>query len=366
MNHFASLLMRHLHFNYDIKEDVNDLIRRSGANLDLLRGKKVLITGGTGFFGIWLISALSVIKKMLEGDLDIIVLTRSVERYRKNAEQIGINADIELIEGDVCHVKLVERNFTHLVHMATTNASETFAGEDQLNKLHMLYAGTKNVLDQCTSSLESVLFTSSGVAYGNNLSEKIAETDLSAPDTTQIGSALAIGKLAAEYLVTYYAQKLDFKYSIARCFAFSGPYLPLDLHYAFGNFVANGLSGEDIVINGDGLTKRSYLYIGDAVAWLLRMMIEPKNQLINVGSEHSLSMKKLAEHIADRAKVGVKVLGEVNEVGNFIRSNYIPNTAKARRLYSGLQEWTSVEEIIEKMLKPKRLPLKMANQNDIL
>ena len=59
--------------------------------------------------------------------------------------------------------------------MATTNANETFRGHDQLDKIEMLYEGTKNILSQCGYSLEKVLFTSSGVAYGVNNNNKICE-----------------------------------------------------------------------------------------------------------------------------------------------------------------------------------------------
>jgi UDP-glucuronate decarboxylase len=355
MSLFENSLMKHYHFNYDIASDVAIMVQRSGLNLQSLRGKRVLITGGTGFFGVWLLSALSFIKRSLGGEFHIYVITRSSANVFKNAAWSGFLAEVELIQGDVRDVKFLADGITHLVHMATTNASETFAGEDQLNKFNVLYEGTRNVLEQCTDSLESVLFTSSGVAYGKNQCEKIVESELGNIDTTELGSALALGKLTAEYLVANYATRLHYKFSIARCFSFAGQYLPLNLHYAFGNFIKNAQDRRDIIVLGDGLDKRSYLYIGDAVAWLLRMMSEPKNQIVNVGSERSVSMKELAVLIARRAGVGVQIKGMSSEIGNFKRSSYVPSTLKARQLYPGLKEWTPLETIIRKMLIGDRL-----------
>lgn len=350
MSLFASLSMKPNLFNYDIKHDVFSLIERSGVDIETLRGKRVLVTGGTGFFGVWLLSALSSIKRSLGGELEIVVITRSSAAFLSKARRIALDDEIELIQGDVREIKFAGGGVTHLVHMATTNASETFAGEDQLNKLKVLYEGTKNVLEQCSNKLENVLFTSSGVAYGASGSEKITEVEPAALDTTDLSSSLAIGKIAAEYLVSFYAAKLDYRFTIARCFTFAGQHLPTNLHYAFGNFVNNALCGDDIIIKGDGLDMRSYLYIGDAVSWLLRMLVEPKNQLLNVGSEHSLSVGELADLIAKHTGVGVQILGKRSEIGNFKRANYIPNTTKARSLYHELNEWTDIDAIIKKML----------------
>ena len=308
MSHFGCLSMKRPQCNYDISQDVESSIRRSGINADSLRGKTVLITGGTGFFGVWMISALLSIKRRLDGDLRLILLSRSPEKFLKVHAIQHFERSVEFMRGDVKDFRLDRAKcVTHLVHMATTNAEETFAGEDQLKKLKLLYEGTFNVLEQCGESLESTLFTSSGVAYGVNGNALISECDLTAPAPMDLGSSLGLGKLVAEYLVAYYAEKFGYSYSIARCFAFGGQYLPLDIHYAFGNFIRDALDGKDIVIRGDGQDFRSYMYIGDAIAWLLRLLVEPNNQMYNVGSSQAVSIESLARKIASQAKVPVNV-----------------------------------------------------------
>lgn len=340
-------------FNYDISQDVELLIRRCGVNIEVFRGKTVLITGGTGFFGVWMLSSLISIRRKLGSDLRLVVLSRAPEKFLQSHAIHDFGSEIEFVEGDVKNFRL-ERSIqaTHLVHMAATNAGETFAGEEQANKLEMLYHGTRNVLERCGTSLEKVLFTSSGVAYGINGNARISESDHTAPDTTEIGSALGIGKLTAEYLVAYYAKKFGYKYATARCFTFAGPYLPLDLHYAFGNFIRNALEGRQIEICSDGQDVRSYLYIGDAMGWLLRLLAEPDNQIYNVGSSQPILIEQLAKKINSQARnpMGVSIQGMPNEVGNFRRSSYIPSTSKIIERYPGLTEWTSLEEIINKML----------------
>ncbi|MCG3771664.1 MAG: dTDP-4-oxo-6-deoxy-D-allose reductase [Nitrosomonadaceae bacterium] len=344
--------MNPFHCNYDISHDVEQLIQRSGVGIEAFRGKTMFITGGTGFFGVWLLSALLSIQHRLGGDLRLMALSRAPEKFLQAHLGQDFGTRIEFVRGDVKRFRLAGVQVTHLVHMAATNAGETFAGEDQLNKLDVLCMGTRNVLEQCGDSLESVLFTSSGVVYGANSSPFISENYHTAPDTTDLGSALGFGKLVAEYLTAYYASKFRYSYSIARCFSFGGQYLPLDIHYALGNFIREAIDGQDIVIRGDGQDIRSYLYIGDATAWLLRLLAEPANQIYNIGSSKLVSIENLARKIALRATppVNVTIQGRRSEVGNFRRASYVPSTDKITAAYPGLAEWTSLEETIAKML----------------
>ena len=344
--------MTHRQFNYDIAEDVAQSIARSGVSAEVYREKTVLITGGTGFFGIWMLSAFIQIKQNLQGDLRILVVSRDPETYIQKYPLYDFGRHAEFIESDVKSLILEDVKVTHLVHMATTNAVETYAGEDQLNKLDLLYLGTKNVIEQCGATLEKVLFTSSGVSYGPSPSGLLTEETPSALDTTNIGSALGLGKLTAEYLVAYYAEKFNYSYSIARCFSFAGQHLPLDLHYAFGNFIRNVHEKQDIQIKGDGKAVRSYLYIGDATAWMLRLLAEPLNQIFNVGSEKSMTMYELAERIVKvlGQPTAINVIGQSLEVGNFKRDTYVPSVSKITTTYSGLMEWTTVDESIHKVM----------------
>lgn len=345
--------------DYDISADVRALIERSGIDAEVLRGKTILVTGGTGFFGLWLLSSLARIRQRLHGDLRILALSRRADVCLSAHLAAGFEGAIEFIPADVVDVRLDPGlGVTHLIHMATTRASETHRGEDQIRKLDLLYRGTRNILEQCGDSLESVLFTSSGVAYGAGAGkEPITEDDRTGPDTLDAGSALALGKLTAEYLVAYFASRLGYRYSIARCFTFAGQFLPLDLHYAFGNFIRDAIRGRGIVIRGDGKDIRSYLFVGDAIAWLLGLLVDPRDDLFNVGSSAPVSIEVLARMIAAKADrpVGVSIEGRAAEIGNFRRVSYVPSTEKIRGRYPCLQEWTPLEAVIDKMLKYKSI-----------
>lgn len=353
MSILEGLSMAKVSPSFDIGQDVRELIAHSGINIEDLRGKRILITGGTGFFGVWMLSALIDIKSRLDGELEIFLLSRDPESFVNAFPASSFEEHASFIQGDVKDFHLTVRGITHIAHMATTSASETFAGEAQINKLEMLSLGTKNLLSQCDDSLESVLFTSSGVVYGASNEGPIDETVPTAVDAANPGSALGLGKLIAEYLVQHHAKAMDYKFTVARCFSFAGPYLPTNLHYAFGNFIQDALTGQKITVRGDGLDKRSFMYIGDSTAWLLRMLVQPMNRVYNVGSERSTKVLELAQMVSTLAGRGhdIEVLGDECEVGNFRRSCYIPSTLRARSDYPGLAEWTSLEETILRMTR---------------
>jgi len=337
--------------DYNISADIADAISRLGEDIQLFNNKSILITGGTGFFGRWLLQILCSLILEKKFKIDIYVLSRNPEKFLEANAEYSFDRLVNFISGDVINFELPNIKTDYLIHMATTAASETFDGEDQLQKLDLLYRGTRNTLEQAVrSGVKKVLFTSSGVAYGPSNDTFFTEEMLQAPKTTMVSSALGEGKRLAEYLIGYYALKGGFEYSIARCFSFFGPFLPLDIHYAIGNFVNDAITKDVITVKGGGQELRSYLYIGDAWVWLLKLLLHADNEIYNVGSSKSISIGELAIVVRNTlaAEKRVEFLGLTHEVGNFCRNTYIPNTDKICNKY-GLHEWTTLSQGIKKM-----------------
>jgi len=348
---FSGILLM-VELNYDISDDVEKIISRLDGDVQSFHNKKILITGGTGFFGRWLLQILCTLIEDKKFRIEIFVVSRNPNKFLRKYNNYLFDKYLYFIEGDICDFRLPDLDIDYLIHMATTSAGETYSGEDQLKKIDVLYRGTKNTLNNSTRcNVKKVLFTSSGVVYGPPATDKFfLETDLIAPSTTNIGSALGEGKRLAEYLISYYAQNGKYDYSIARCFSFYGPFLPLDVHYAIGNFVYDALYSPEIIIKGNGEALRSYLYIGDAWVWLLKMLINADNEVFNVGSDIPISIKRLASVVGNTLSQdkNIKLLGLDFEAGNFKRNLYIPNSNKIKEEF-GVLEWTNLESGLRKM-----------------
>jgi nucleoside-diphosphate-sugar epimerase len=127
----------------------------------------------------------------------------------------------------------------------------------------------------------------------------IPEDWAGAPDPLVPSSSYGEGKRVSELLCSMAAAtRPELEVAIARCFAFVGPYLPLDKHFAIGNFIAAAMRNEDIHIQGDGTPLRSYLYAADLVHWLWAMLFDaPNGRAYNVGGAESLSIGELANRV---------------------------------------------------------------------
>jgi dTDP-glucose 4,6-dehydratase len=135
---------------------------------------------------------------------------------------------------------------------------------------------------------------------------------------------------------------------IARCFAFVGPHLPLDTHFAIGNFIADVLAGRPIRINGDGTPMRSYLYASDLAIWLWTMLFQSPHLIaVNVGSDRDLSILELARAVVQSldASIDIHVAKEVIPGAGVAR--YVPSVDRARRLL-GLKETVDLQDAIRR------------------
>ncbi len=328
-----------------------DLNRTLKQNLwEGLRGASLFFTGGTGFFGRWFLESFVRANEAFQLNASVLILTRSAEAFRKKAPHLATHPAIKFHPGDVRDYVFPQGRYSHIIHAATTNALATFNHEDPLLKFDTVANGTRHTLDfaaQC--GVKNFLMTSSGSVYGKAPlgMTHITENYSGAPLTQDVdGSALGEGKRVAELLCAYYAEKHGFDLRIARCFTFVGPYLPLDIHYAIGNFIRDALYADSITVNGNGAPMRSYLYLGDLMLWLLTLLSKNNARgVYNVGSDQAISIRDLAFLVRDTLapEKPVNILGsaEAGVGGDW----YVPSIERARSEL-GLDVWTTLADSI--------------------
>jgi hypothetical protein len=182
----------------------------------------------------------------------------------------------------------------------------------------------------------------------------LAEDYRGAPDPLDPRSAYGQAKRLAEQMCVCAAAKGGLEPVIARAFAFVGPGLPLDAHFAIGNFIRDAAAGREIVVNGDGTPLRSYLYAADLAAWLLTLLVEGRaGEAYNVGSDATLSIADLAREVAALAP-GASVTIKGAATPGAPRAVYAPDIGKARAL--GLDVWTPLDEAIRRTMAFARKP----------
>jgi nucleoside-diphosphate-sugar epimerase len=321
------------------KKDLKYIVSVSESQISKLSLGKLLLTGCTGVFGIWILETLLYAEQNYGLVFDCSVLSRNPHAFLKKYPQFKQLQEVTWIAGDIKTLELESKGFDFVLHGATTSAYETFSGENPVSKYETVVQGTRKILDlSVLNSVDKFLYISSGSVYGQMSPDEVSLIDESrteAPITVDIGSALGHAKRSAEFICAAYSDRypeLDIK--IARCFSFVGPYLPLDIHYAVGNFIGNAIRGEPIVIKGDGSAVRSYMYMADLVVWLFTIFMDGKKvDPYNVGSERGQSILQLAYLISEISGNSSPVVVKSEDIENikFAASRfYIPSTLKAR------------------------------------
>jgi dTDP-glucose 4,6-dehydratase len=137
----------------------------------------------------------------------------------------------------------------------------------------------------------------------------------------------------------------------ARCFAFVGPYLPLNSHFAVGNFIRDGLMAHTIEVKGDGTPYRSYLYAADLVIWLWTILLRGKTGLAyNLGSEQAINIDELAHTIARLFNPVPHVYIHHKQVAGNLAERYIPSTRLASETL-GLDAWIALPEALRRTIQ---------------
>jgi nucleoside-diphosphate-sugar epimerase len=312
--------------------DLEQILTTIHSVWEQLRGKTVFVTGGTGFFGKWLLSSFVYANKKLQLNAKLIVLTRNKRLFLSRFKMYE-QPEVVFLEGDITNFIYPDESLDFIIH-AATEASAKLNAEQPINMFDTIVNGTKHILELArVKQVKAFLNISSGAVYGTQPTDitHISEDFCGAPNVFDPAAAYGEGKRVAEMLAAIYFRHYNVQIKTARCFAFAGPYLPVDAHYALGNFIANAAKGEAIKINGDGLPYRSYLYASDLTIWLWKILIDGSvNVAYNVGSDQQITINQLANKIVKLPGNGGSIL--LNATGNYKSrtSRYVPSIDKAK------------------------------------
>ena len=318
---------------HPLADDLDSILEQTRAEWESLRGARIFLTGGTGFIGSWLLDSFGWARARLALDTELVVLTRDPASFARKEPALATLPGLALMAGDIRDFAYPDGAFTHVIHAATA-ASAQLNVDAPLIMLDTIVEGTRRTLDFTAQSGAKVfLHTSSGGVYGRQLDgvTHLAEDYPGAPDPFDPWSAYGEGKRLAELLGTLYAKRHGFEHKVARIFALVGPRLPLDIHYAMGNFIRDAMLGGPIKIGGDGTPFRSYLYAADLVVWLWTILVRgANNRPYNVGSDEGLSIADTARTVNDVFGGGLAVEIARQPMAGQRGNRYVPSTQRAR------------------------------------
>ena len=257
---------------------------------------KYLVTGGAGFIGSHLVDSL-----LNRGD-EVIVLDDFSTGNRTNLKLIEKSPKLSLIEGNVLDRSLVDDWISQVdgcFHMAAAVGVQKILS-DPINSIKTNIHGTENVLDAASKNQIPVLLASTSEIYGKNSSGLLNENSdriLGSPLITRwnYAEAKALDESYAKALVDHASLKVK----IIRYFNTVGPRQSSSYGMVIPTFFRAALSGEPLMIHGDGTQQRIFCHIEDAISGTLALWDSKSGfgEAFNLGGMEEISVLDLAKKI---------------------------------------------------------------------
>lgn len=304
--------------------DLEHVLAFALSDLKALDGARLFLTGGTGFTGRWLVE--SWCRARLSGEIrgELLVLSRDPERGETGFPPCP---GLRFHGGDQTDFPFPEGPLDVVVHGALEQ------GDSELVRAKNLL-GCHRVLDLAKHlGAQRFLLLSSGAVYGPQPPDLdgIPEDWPPRPEASGPGAWYGDTKRAQEALCSEFLGKSDMAWVVARGFTFHGPGLPLERHFAVGDFLLDALVGAPIRILGDGTPIRSYLYGADMAIWLWAMIARGlPGRAYNLGSPHGLSIRDLAEQVRFQVSPGSRVEVGADPLETTPPTRYIPDVGRAK------------------------------------
>ena len=254
--------------------------------------KRILVAGGTGFIGSHLIDRLiqlghnvTCLDDLTSGSLD-------------NIQHLDGEPKFTFIRQDVCIPLSLE---VDEIYNLASPASPIHYDRDSIHTAKTNLLGSLNLLELAKRTKARIFQASTSEIYGDPAVHPQKESYWGNVNPVGPRSCYVETKRCAETLFFNYHRVHALDIKIARIFNTYGPRMRPDDGRVVSNFVVHALTGQDLVVNGDGSQTRSFCYVSDMIEGLVRIMRAPREVTgpINIGNPQEISMRDLAKAVID-------------------------------------------------------------------
>ena len=255
-------------------------------------GETALVAGGAGFIGSHLVDAL------LAGGRRVICLDNFQTGRESNLAHLADHPDLAVVRADVIDLPdaFAGRRITHIFNLACP-ASPPHYQADPEHTLLTCVLGTRNLLRLAEAHGARFVQASTSEIYGDPEMHPQSEAYWGHVNPTGPRACYDEGKRAAETLVSDYHRQGRADVRVARIFNTYGPRMRPDDGRVVSNVITQALAGSDITIYGSGEQTRSFCYVDDLVAGLMRLMFVDANPdgAVNLGNPAEMQVRALVD-----------------------------------------------------------------------
>lgn len=296
--------------------------------------KRVLITGGAGFIGSHLA------KFLLKKGYEVTCLDNLSVGTLENIKDCRISPRFLLIKGDILNDrplgKIIQKKDIVFHLAAVVGVDNIFKKPLETIRTHFL--GTDNILRLAQKNgVKKVFFASSSEVYGTNTKMPLREdSERVLGETTNPRWSYSAAKALAEQLCFAYKDRYGLEVTVGRFFNVYGPgsYNSVYKHVIV-KFALKALRDENLIIYGNGLQTRSFIYIDDAVRAIYELSLKGSPGVYNIGNPKSVRIIDLARKIISftNSKSNIVKVNPKQKFGKFFEDIVYrtPNVAKIKK-----------------------------------
>lgn len=293
----------------DLKGMVNDPVYSE------MLGKRILLSGATGFVGYYLVESLVKAAKEHKKEIKIFAIVRNRQKGIEKYKEFYQEGYIDFIEQDICAPIKCDEPVDYVIHMASNAAPKEYLAMPAETML-INFLGTKNMLEYARKvQIQKFLFVSTIEVYGSGHGEEaIKEADYGTIDALNVRSCYPMSKKASETLAISYQEEYGIPVVVGRLSYLYGPGMGANDSKVVAQFTRDAVAGKDIVLKSKGAQRRTYCYISDAVRGMLHVLVhgETGNAYNITNGMCITTISEMAQCIAELEKdSGIQVRYEI-------------------------------------------------------
>lgn len=305
-----------------VRGDLQHILDAAGDELAELGGKELLVTGGAGFLGYYLVQAALAWNEQarVERPISVTVLDSFVRGVPEWIDDLA-GSNLRLLRHDVREPLPSElRAPDYIVHAAGI-ASPTYYRRHPIETMDANIIGLRQLLDRAVETAASgdpiagFLFFSSSEIYGDPVPEQIPTPETYRGNVSCTGPRACYdeSKRFGETLCVNFAREHVVPVAMARPFNNYGPGLKLTDRRVIPDLARDVLEGKDLTLLSDGSATRTFCYVADAVAGYYKVLVRGRpGEPYNIGIEEpEISMAELASRVARIAQDLIGYTGQV-------------------------------------------------------
>lgn len=351
-----------------VRMDLDYLVKELGPQFELMSGGRLLVTGGAGFLGYYLLQAPLAWNDRGFGDpIKVIVYDNYWQGVPDWLSNLAMRSDVTTVEHDMrTPLPSDPGRFDYVIHAAGI-ASPVFYRAHPIETMDANITGLRSLLDMAETQdrlgnpLKGFLFFSSSEIYGDPVPEAIPTPETYRGNVSCTGprSCYDESKRYGETLCVNFAQSKGISVAVARPFNNFGPGMKIMDGRVVADFCRAIVSNEDIVMFSDGSPRRTYCYVADAVSGYFKILVSGRpGEAYNVGAAApEISVRGLAETLSRLGRElfgysGSLILGESPEGPLYLADNptrRCPDITKAQTAL-GYRTAYSLEEGLRRTL----------------